>query len=290
MKTWRCAWTGFAPISLAVSLAVSLVAFLLAYPPPAPGAEILKLATTTSTQFTGLLDRLHPPFEKKFRVRIHTIAVGTGKALRLGQNGDVDVVLVHAPAAEKAFVSKGYGVNRRGVMYNDFVIVGPAPDPAGVAGTRGVSAALQKIAALRVKWVSRGDDSGTHKKEKILWRKAGLSTSGEWYRSLGQGMGKTLQIADEMNAYTLSDRGSFLFFEARGKVDLRILVEGSKSLLNPYGVIAVNSNRHPHVHYDLAMKYIRFLTSAQGQELIGSFRVKGKKLFHPSAAPARPGN
>ncbi len=265
-----------------------LLVFLAA---PAQGAPaVLKLATTTSTQFTGLLDWLHPHFEKRHNVRIHTIAVGTGKALRLGQNGDVDVVLVHAPGAERKFVASGNGVGRRSVMYNHFVIVGPAADRAKILGIGDVSAALRRIGAGGAIWVSRGDDSGTHKKEAALWRGADLEPGGAWYRSLGQGMGETLKAADEMRAYTLSDRGSFLFFAARGKVDLKVFVEGGKELLNPYGVIAVNPERHPHVRYELAMKYIQFLTSPGGQRLIGSFRLKGKKLFHPSAASPGPGN
>ncbi len=242
----------------------------------------LTLATTTSTQFTGLLDWLHPHFEKRYGVRVHTIAVGTGKALRLGRDGDADVLLVHAPKAEKRFVSRGYGVNRRNVMFNDFIIVGPLADPAGVAGLADAPTALRRVSARKALWASRGDDSGTHKKEMSLWQAAGISPEGGWYLSLGQGMGDTLRIADEKGAYALTDRGSYLFFAARGKVDLRIVSEGDKRLLNPYGVIAVNPKRHPHVRYDLAMKYVTFLTSPEGQKLIGSFRVKGKKLFHPS--------
>ncbi len=264
-------------------------AFSIFLAAPVHAAETLRLATTTSTEFTGLLDWLHPHFEKRHNVRIHTIAVGTGKALRLGRNGDVDVVLVHAPAAELKFVNAGYGVNRRGVMYNDFVIVGPGSDPAGVSKAKS-AAALSRIREKKSLWVSRGDDSGTHKKEKNLWRSAGIKPEGKWYRSLGQGMGATLRVADEVGAYTLTDRGSFLFFDARGKVQLKVLVEGGKELLNPYGVIAVNPARHPHIKFDLAMKYVRFLTSAEGQRLIGDFRVKGKKLFHPSAAKGRAGN
>ena len=277
MASWRSVLLGYC-----------LTAFLAS--PPGAAAATLKLATTTSTQFTGLLDWLHPHFEKRHKVRIHTIAVGTGKALRLGQNGDVDVVLVHAPDAEKKFVAGGHGVNRRNVMYNDFVIVGPESDPAGVSKSKDAAAALRRIGGRGALWVSRGDDSGTHKKEAILWRASGLKPEGAWYRSLGQGMGGTLRVADEMRAYTLADRGSYLFFAARGKVDLRILFEGDASLLNPYGVIAVNPKRHPHVKYDLAMKYVRFLTSPEGQRLIGAFRLKGKKLFYPSVSPARKAN
>lgn len=270
-----------------LQLAGALLVFLaLAVPPLPAGAapdRVMTLATTTSTQFTGLLDWLHPHFEKRYGVRVRTIAVGTGKALRLGRDGDVDVVLVHAPEAEKKFVSRGYGVNRRSVMFNDFVIVGPRGDPAGIFGIGDAAAALRRVSARRALWASRGDDSGTHKKEMSLWRAAGIRPAGSWYLSLGQGMGGTLRIADEKRAYTLADRGSYLFFAARGKVDLRIVTEGDGRLLNPYGVIAVNPKRHPHVRYGLAMKYVTFLTSQEGQKLIGNFRVKGKKLFHPFA-------
>jgi tungstate transport system substrate-binding protein len=265
-------------------------AFSLFLVAPVHAAETLRLATTTSTEFTGLLDWLHPHFEKRHNVRIHTIAVGTGKALSLGRNGDVDVVLVHTPGAELKFVNAGYGVSRRGVMYNDFVIVGPMSDPAGVSKVSGTAAAFRRIREKKALWVSRGDDSGTHKKEKILWRSAGVKPEGKWHRSLGQGMGATLRVADEIRAYTLTDRGSFLFFDAREKVKLKVLVEGGKELLNPYGVIAVNPARHPHIKFVLAMKYIRFLTSAEGQRLIGDFRVKEKKIFHPSSAKGRAGN
>ncbi len=246
-------------------------------------ARKLTLATTTSTQFTGLLDWLHPHFEKRYGAQIHTIAVGTGKALRLGRDGDVDVVLVHAPEAEKKFVSQGYGVNRRRVMFNDFVIVGPRDDPAKISGMGDAADALRRVSARGALWASRGDDSGTHKKEMSLWRAAGILPKGGWYLSLGQGMGYTLRLADEKGAYTLADRGSYLFFAARGKVDLKIVSEGDERLLNPYGVIAVNPKRHAHVKYDLAMKYVTFLTSPEGQDLIGRFRVKGNQLFHPSS-------
>ena len=270
-----------------LQLAGALLVFLASAIPPLPAgaapARVMTLATTTSTQFTGLLDWLHPHFEKSHGVRVRTVAVGTGKALRLGRDGDVDVVLVHAPEAEKKFVSRGYGVNRRSVMFNDFVIVGPRGDPAGIFGLGDAAAALRRVSARRALWASRGDDSGTHKKEMFLWQSAGIRPAGSWYLSLGQGMGYTLRIADEKRAYTLTDRGSYLFLAARGKVDLRIMTEGDKRLLNPYGVIVVNPKRHPHVRYDLAMKYVTFLTSPEGQKLIGNFRVKGKKLFHPSA-------
>jgi len=268
---------------LAAAVLIFVASGLYPYFADAAPVRKLTLATTTSTQFTGLLDWLHPHFEKRYGVRVHTIAVGTGKALRLGRDGDVDVVLVHAPGAEKRFVSRGHGVNHRNVMFNDFVIVGPGSDPAKISGMSDVSTALQRINARSALWASRGDDSGTHKKEMSLWRASNILPKGGWYLSLGQGMGYTLRLADEKGAYTLTDRGSYLFFAARGKVELQILSEGDKRLLNPYGVIAVNPKRHSHVKYDLAMKYVTFLTSPEGQELIGSFRVKGEKLFHPSA-------
>jgi tungstate transport system substrate-binding protein len=270
-------------VRLAVAVLIFFSSAVFPFFADAASAKKLTLATTTSTQFTGLLDWLHPRFEKRYGVRVHTIAVGTGKALRLGRDGDVDVVLVHAPEAEKKFVSRGYGVNRRIVMFNDFVIVGPENDPAKISGMGDAAAALRRVSARGALWASRGDDSGTHKKEMSLWRAAGILPKGSWYLSLGQGMGYTLRLADEKGAYTLVDRGSYLFFAARGKVDLKIVSEGDKRLLNPYGVVAVNPKRHPHVKYDLAMKYVTFLTSPEGQKLIGSFRVKGKKLFHSSA-------
>ncbi len=268
---------------LVVAVLIFFVSAIFPFFADSAPAKKLTLATTMSTQFTGLLDWLHPHFEKRYGVRVHTIAVGTGKALRLGRDGDVDVVLVHAPEAEKKFVSRGYGVNRRRVMFNDFVIVGPRGDPAKISGMGDAVAALRRVSARGALWASRGDDSGTYKKEMSLWRAAGILPKGGWYLSLGQGMGYTLRLADEKGAYTLADRGSYLFFATRGKVDLKIVSEGDERLLNPYGVIAVNPKRHAHVKYDLAMKYVTFLTSPEGQELIGRFRVKGKKLFHPSS-------
>jgi len=253
----------------------------------APGR--LKLATTTSTANSGLLAWLHPPFEEKHGVKVHVIAVGTGKALRLGQNGDVDVVLVHAREAEERFVAEGHGVGRREVMYNDFVIAGPPEDPAGVRGMRDAAGALRRIAGRGALWFSRGDDSGTHKKEEALWRAAGLVPRGPWFRLLGQGMGKTLIAAEEKRAYTLSDRGTFAAFAAKEKISLALLAEGDERLFNPYGVIAVNPARHPGVNHELAAKYVEFLVSPEGQRRIGAFRMNGRQLFHPSAGRA-PGN
>lgn len=245
--------------------------------------ERLKLATTTSTENSGLLKQLHPIFERKNGVFVHTISVGTGKALRLGENGDVDVVLVHAKKAEDSFMARGYGVHRKAVMYNDFVIVGPTSDPAGVIKTVDVSEAMLRIKNKKSLWFSRGDDSGTHKKELQLWKDAGVSLFGSWYRALGQGMGRTLMAADEKSGYTLTDRGTYIALVSKGKISLKIQGPRGKPLHNPYSVIAVNPKRHPHVKFGLAVKYIDFLTSVQGQRIIRDFRLMGKQLFYPNA-------
>ncbi len=242
--------------------------------------ERLRLATTTSTANSGLLDVLLPPFEKRLGVQVDVIPVGTGRALALGRNGDVDVVMVHAPGAERKFVREGYGVGRRSFMYNDFIILGPADDPAGLRGGKDAARALLRIAETAAAFVSRGDDSGTHKKERALWEEAGTKPSGAWYREVGQGMGKTLGIADEMRAYTLSDRATFLAY--RGKLRLRVIVEGDKRFFNPYGIIAVNPARHPHVKFDLARALIEYVTGPEGQRIIGEFQRFDRRLFIPT--------
>lgn len=261
-------------------LAFGLLLSLLGW---AEGGERLRLATTTSTENSGLLASLNPPFEKRFSIRVDVIAVGTGKALLLGRTGDVDVVLVHARAAEDEFVAEGFGVNRRDVMYNDFVLLGPPEDPAGIKGCTSAGEALKAIAAKRAPFISRGDDSGTHKKELLLWKKAGVLPRGAWYAEAGQGMGAVLRIADEKGAYTLSDRGTFLSMAK--KLELRVLCEGDPELFNPYGIIAVNPARHKHVKYVEAMAYIGWVTSPEGQAIIRSFGVKefGRPLFIPMA-------
>jgi len=239
----------------------------------------LRLATTTSTDNTGLLAELHPPFEARYNVKIHVIAVGTGQALRLGENGDVDVVMVHAPAAEIGFVRKGFGVQRLPIMHNDFVLVGPPEDPAGLREAGSLADAMRRVASSGINFVSRGDDSGTHKKEISLWRAAATEPRGRWYLSVGQGMGAVLQIAGDRQAYTLTDRGTYLAY--KGKIDLDILYQGAEELLNPYHVIMVNPERHPHVNAELAEKYIAYLRSEQGQRLIREFKVGGEQLFFP---------
>ncbi len=205
--------------------------------------------------------------------------MGTGKSLKLGQNGDVDVIFVHAPAAEKKFVASGYGVDRAAVMHNDFVLIGPAADPAAVsAGTDAVDA-LRRIAGSKAVFISRGDESGTHKKEKHLWRTAGITPQGDWYLATGQGMGAVLQIAADKRAYTLTDRGTYIAY--RNKLDLKILSAGDPQLFNPYHVIAVNPARYPNAKYQLAKKYIAFVTGKQGQKIIRDYRLGGQQLFYP---------
>lgn len=238
----------------------------------------LKLSTTTSTQDSGILDILLPPFEKKCNCQVNVIAVGTGKALKLGESGDVDVVLVHARPLEDQFVADGYGANLRDVMYNDFVIIGPARDPAHLSGAKTAADALERIAAAQAPFISRGDESGTHRKEMELWRSAGLNPQGRWYRSVGQGMGETIIMATEVRGYTLTDRGTYIKFK-QGKTDLKILFEHEAGLFNPYGVIAVNPKKFPWVRYDLAMQFIDYLTGPEGQALIKGYRVAGEPVF-----------
>jgi tungstate transport system substrate-binding protein len=235
--------------------------------------EHLKLSTTTSTDNSGLLAYLLPAFEKKHNCKVDVIAVGTGKAIKLAEAGDVDVTLVHARSKEDAFVESGFGVNRRDVMYNDFVIIGPAKDPAGVKTAKTAAEAMKKIADAKAVFVSRGDDSGTHTKEKGLWKAAGIEPKGDWYIEAGRGMGEVINMATERLGY----RGTFIAFQ--GKTDLPLLFAGDKALFNPYGVIAVNPAKHPHVKYDLAMAFIAFLTSPEGQKMINEFKMNGQQLF-----------
>lgn len=259
-----------------------LGALILPWLWPGCGRPTLTLATTTSTYDSGLLDALLPPFERAQGVKVKVVAVGTGQALSLGQRGDADVVLVHARAQEDEFVAQGYGIDRRDVMYNDFVIVGPESDPAGIKGLKSAAVAFARIAQSKAPFISRGDDSGTHSKEKAIWARAGLSpSSGGWYLSVGQGMGQTLTLAGEKGAYTLSDRGTYLAY--RGKLNLRVLVEGDEILFNPYGVMAVNPSRHPRVKYDLALRFLDYIISPEAQKIIAEFGKEkyGQPLFFP---------
>ncbi len=244
---------------------------------PARAEERLRMSTTTSTENSGLLSVLLPPFEKKYGCKVDVVAVGTGKALKLGEAGDVDVVFVHARSLEDKFVASGFGVNRRDVMYNDFVLLGPPDDPAGVGKARSAPDAYRAIAGKGIPFISRGDESGTHQKEKEIWASAGIVPRGAWYIEAGQGMGEIITMATQKRGYTLSDRGTYIAF--RKKTDLVVLREGDKNLWNPYGIIAVNPKKHVHVKYDLAMKLIDFVMGPEGQSLIAGFKVAGEPLF-----------
>jgi len=248
---------------------------------PAFAQGIIKLSTTTSTENSGLLNFLLPAFEAKTGYKVHVISVGTGKALELAKNGDVDVTLVHARAAEDKFVAEGYGVNRRDVMYNDFIIVGPRNDPAGIAGSRNVIAAMRKIAQSGVRFISRGDNSGTDLMEKKYWKDAGVMPAGSAYVSAGLGMGEVLNMAAQMDAYTLTDRATYGAY--RAKTGLAVLVQGDPKMFNPYGIIAVNPARYPDINYKGAMQLINWITSKEGQQKIAEFKVGGEQLFFPSA-------
>ncbi len=255
-----------------------VITLLLALSTAAGAEERLRMSTTSSTQDSGLLKVLLPPFEKKYHCKVDVIAVGTGQALKIAEQGDVDVVLAHARKLEDKFVAAGYGVNRRDVMYNDFVIIGPASDPAGISHAKTAVEALRMIARKQASFVSRGDESGTHQKEKEIWQAAGIKPAGKWYDSAGQGMGAVIIMATEKGAYTLADRGTYNAFR-HGKTDLKILFQGEKGLFNPYGVIAVNPKKYPHVKYELAMKFIDYITGPEGQGIIAGYRAYGDPVF-----------
>ncbi|MGH0035127.1 MAG: substrate-binding domain-containing protein [Myxococcota bacterium] len=251
-----------------------------------PDGRFITLASTTSTRNSGLLDAILPAFTRKTGIAVRVVAVGTGQALRLARRGDADVLLVHDTASEERFVAEGYGVERFAVMHNDFVIVGPGSDPAGVAGSTDAPAALARVARARAAFASRGDDSGTHKAELRLWQAAGLDPrrdSGTWYRETGSGMGATLNTAAAMDAYALTDRGTWIAFENR--LDLEIVVEGDPRLYNPYGVILVSPERHPHVKAAEGQAFVDWMVSAEAQRLIAGFEIGGEPLFFPDALP-----
>jgi len=242
----------------------------------------LLLATTTSTADSGLLSYLLPDFEAKYNVKVNVVAVGSGQAMEIGKKGDADVLLVHARAAEDQFVADGFGIKRDDVMYNDFLILGPAADPAGIKGMKDAAAAFAKIAEAKAPFASRGDNSGTHVKEKDIWKKANITPSGDWYLSLGQGMGETLTVAKEKGAYTLSDRGTYL--SRKDNLGLEVLVEGDAALFNPYGVIAVNPAKWPQVNAELANQFVEWLLSVETQEKIAAYKhASGLPLFFPNS-------
>jgi tungstate transport system substrate-binding protein len=247
--------------------------------------RFITVASTTSTESSGLFSAILPQFEARTGIEVRVVAVGTGQAIRLAERGDADVLLVHHRPSEDRFVAEGWGVERHALMYNDFVVVGPASDPAEIRGSATAAAAFEQIARREAAFASRGDDSGTHKAEVHQWKKAGTdpsAASGTWYRETGSGMGATLNTAAAMGAYALCDRGTWLAFHNRE--DLEILVEGDPELRNPYGVILVNAERHPHVKRADAQAFIDWLTTSGGQDAIGGFRVGGERLFIPDAS------
>ena len=262
-----------------------LVALLLAGAPPTRAAErVITVASTTSTEQSGLFKHLLPIYTRSSGVQVRVVALGTGQALDMGRRGDADVVLVHDRAAEEAFVKEGYGVRRVEVMYNDFVLIGPQSDPAQVSGGKDIVAALARIAKAQAPFVSRGDKSGTHAAELRFWKQAGIDVQDQrdaWYKETGQGMGPALNTASAMNAYVLADRGTWLSFKNRGQ--LAILVEGDRRLFNQYGVILVNRTRHPHVKKELGQQFVDWLVSAEGQSAIAGYRIDGNQLFFPNA-------
>jgi tungstate transport system substrate-binding protein len=269
-------------------LAAALAALAL-LPPFLAGTAVaedkfITLASTTSTEQSGLFGWLIPKFTAATGIDVHVVAVGTGQALQIGRDGDADALLVHDRAGEDRFVAEGYGIDRRDVMYNDFVIVGPASDPAGVKGGRDATAALQKIAAAKAPFASRGDDSGTNRMELRLWKAADIAVgeiAGDWYRDLGQGMGPTLNTSAGMDAYTFTDRATWANFKNRQ--NLVILVEGDPKLFNPYGSILMNPARFPHVKADLARSWHEWLTTQLGQEVIAAYTIDGAQVFYPDA-------
>ncbi len=288
-------------------MAVSVLLFCFTLPGLAVSADkVLKMSTTTSTQASGLLDILLPALEKDTGIVVKVIAKGTGAAIRDGIDGNVDVIFVHAKGREEKFVSDGFGTKRYPVMHNDFIILGPAIDPAGIRGCSAADDALRQIAAASASFVSRGDDSGTHTKEQALWKTTGLTLeqgsqtivkkskekkvsytkpAGDWYLSIGQGMGKALTFADEKQGYILADRGTYIKYKFGRDIPiaLDILCEGDSALANPYGIIPVNPAKHPHVKNDLAEEFAAWITSDRGQKLSNEYRLIGKQLFSPDA-------
>lgn len=273
--------------SFVTAIAAALLATAL-YPSVsavrAADERFIVVQSTTSTQNSGLFDAILPEFTDKTGIEVRVVAVGTGQALENAKRGDGDVLLVHARPAEEKFVEEGWGVKRQDVMYNDFVIIGPAEDPAGVAGMKDASAALAKIASEEAPFASRADDSGTHKKEMALWKDAEVDptrASGTWYRETGSGMGATLNAAVGMDAYALTDRGTWISFA--NKDDFKVVVEGDPDLFNQYGVILVNPEKHPHVKAELGQTFIDWLTGPEGQQAIADFKLDGQQLFYPNA-------
>jgi tungstate transport system substrate-binding protein len=267
------------------SAVTCLAALCAALTLPAAGRdEFITVASTTSTEQSGLFGFILAIFQKSSGIAVRVVALGTGQALDLARRGDADVVFVHDEAAERRFVSDGHGVERKSVMYNDFVLIGPKGDPAKIGGGKDITAALKRIQSVQAPFVSRGDRSGTHAAELRLWKEAGVDIAaqkGPWYRETGSGMGPALNTASSMNAYILADRGTWLSFRNRGELD--ILVQGDKRLFNQYGVILVNAARHPHVKREAGQQFIDWIVSADGQRAIAQYRINGQQLFFPNA-------
>ena len=267
-----------------MGLMLRVLALVLLCAPAAAQQRFIVVASTTSTEQSGLFRHLLPLFEKRTGIQVRVVALGTGQALEMGRRGDADVVFVHAKELEEKFVADGFGVRRFPVMYNDFVLVGAKADPAGIGGTKDIVAALRKIRTSRAPFVSRGDRSGTHFAELQLWKAAGIdiaSQKGPWYRDTGSGMGPTLNIASGINAYALTDRGTWLSFRNRG--ELVVSVEGDRRLFNQYGVILVSPARHPHVQAQMGQAFVDWLISSEGQQAIADYRIGGEQLFFPNA-------
>jgi len=264
--------------------AAALGALVLSAPPSFAQDKSIVVASTTSTRDSGLFDYLLPKFKAKTGITVKVVAQGTGKALDTGRRGDADVLFVHAKAAEMKFIKDGYGVKRYPVMYNDFVVVGPKSDPAGIKGMKDVGKALTTIMNKNADFISRGDNSGTNKAELRLWKASGIDIEkqkGPWYKAIGQGMGATLNTAAASNAYTLTDRATWINF--KNKRDLVIVVEGDKRLFNQYGIFLVNPKKHPHVKVKLGQAFIDYVISPEGQAVIKSYKVNGQQLFYPDA-------
>jgi len=270
--------------TLCALVAATLVATLAVIGPLSAQDRSIVVASTTSTQDSGLFGQLLPAFKAQTGIEVKVVALGTGQALDTARRGDADVVFVHARQEEEKFVTQGFGVKRVPVMYNDFVLIGPKSDPAGIAGSKDIVAALKAIQAKQASFVSRGDRSGTHVAELKLWEAAGIDISapkGAWYKAIGQGMGAALNTASASDSYVLADRGTWLSFKNRGQLD--IAVQGDKRLFNQYGVMLVNPEKHPHVKKQLGQQFIDWLVSREGQAAIASFKINGEQLFYPNA-------
>jgi tungstate transport system substrate-binding protein len=247
--------------------------------------QTLKLATTTSTCDTGLLNELNGVFYEKYRAKVRVVCMGTGASIKTGEQGGVDVAIVHAPSLEEVSAAEGYYVNRRYLMYNDFVVIGPEGDPAGIKGMKSAAEAFKKIASAQATFISRGDNSGTHTKELELWKASGIEPEGAWYKSIGKGMGAAINTATAEQGYALADRGTYL--AVKGNTNLKILVEGDAALFNPYHIMAVNPEKYPDIKYELAMQYISFLTSPQAQKIISNYGIE--YTLDPNTGERKPG-